>query len=118
MNMLITACFGGFLAFALLLVLIVAARDTFCRNKTAQRKILLGAWPSEAWLIAHQNRLDWKASHPYSFEFSNEEYQSLWDLEIGIEVDHRLRVGGNFSQSWHEFCGEREKAILEGLGLE
>lgn len=65
------------------------------------------------WKLARKERLLWRNSNPYSFNFNHYEYQRLWEIEIGAEMNYIITSGRLVSISWYEYCAERDKYFYE-----
>ena len=70
----------------------------------------------EKWKTARETRLLWKNEHWLNFNFSDPEYQRLWEIEIGAEdiyLLHLNHVCSGASISWHDYKYESEESQCE-----
>ncbi|MDO8575250.1 MAG: hypothetical protein Q7R78_00920 [bacterium] len=70
------------------------------------------------WLVAKDQRLLWKADHLLFFDFNNDEYQILWDKEIGAMEAYTLFYQKHYladvsNSSWWDFIQERVQSEMD-----
>ncbi len=75
---------GLFLFFIIICVLALFIRNyirVYSARKESTRQLL-----HSAWRLAREHRQQWYEDHRSFFDFYHDEYQRLWDIEIGAEV--------------------------------
>lgn len=84
-----------------------------CCIKKKRRLGEVSCFYRQAWRKARRERLDWKKDHPFVHHFDRQEYQDLFDREIGAEALYRIYGSDPFrlENSIREYFVERREAL-------
>lgn len=69
------------------------------------------------WQKAKQERIEWRKDHYFDFNFDNPEYQKLWHIEIGAEINYIITFNNIIrhkdSESWQSYLCEKSESERE-----
>lgn len=69
----------------------------------------------EKWKTARNVRMLWKEAHTQCFDFNDQEYQELWNIEIGAEDLYLLYDRYGWCISWGDYKFEQKEYEREKM---